>query len=112
MVDNDQNIAQYVLHTLNRAFHDVVSDDNKVGIKWRQKVVEAPAVKLKSMVKTFVLEWNWAKQLMRSSQMQAISNKEAPPTCLCTAAHLLCPMRFTQVLTSAETRFERLWTSR
>lgn len=72
MVDNDQNIARYVLQTLHRAFLDTASDDCKTGIRWRLKVVEASAVKLKSIVKTFVLEWKVVKLLMRNLQTLAI----------------------------------------
>ena len=67
LVGNDEEIAVYVLTTLT----DCLSDK-----KWLQRVIEANATRMKSIVKTLVLQWKWAKQLCEACKNRAIMSAE------------------------------------
>ncbi len=67
LVENDEDIAKYVLHTLTACILDE---------KWRKRVMEANAARMKSIVKTLVLEWKWAKQLFESCKSRPIMSAE------------------------------------
>ena len=67
LAGNDEEIAEYVLTTLT----DCISDR-----KWLQRVMEANAERMKSIVKTFVLQWKWAKHLCEACRNRAIMSAE------------------------------------
>jgi len=67
LVDNDEEITKYVLNTLTACILDE---------KWRKKVVEANASRMKSIVKTLVLEWKFAKNLCESCKTKPIMSAE------------------------------------
>jgi hypothetical protein len=67
LVDNDEDIAKYVLNTLEAKIKDE---------KWRKKVLEANVQRMKSIVKTLVLEWKWAKSVVYSCKSKPIMSPE------------------------------------
>ena len=67
LVENDEDIAKYVLNTLTACILDE---------KWRKRVMEANAARMKSIVKTLVLEWKWAKQLFEACKSRPIMSAE------------------------------------
>ena len=67
LVENNEDIAKYVLNTLTACILDE---------KWRKRVMEANAARMKSIVKTFVLEWKWAKQLFEACKSRPIMSAE------------------------------------
>ena len=67
LVENDEDVAKYVLNTLTAC----ISEE-----KWRKRVMEANTVRMKSIVKTFVLEWKWAQQLFTASKGRPIMSEE------------------------------------
>jgi hypothetical protein len=75
LVDNDEDIMKYIMAVLLWALG---GEDAKLGqgISWRKKVVEATVPRMKSIVKTLVLEWNWAKWLFTSCRMKSIGPAE------------------------------------
>ena len=73
LVENDQAIAEYVIGILTWALSQ---EDSKTGSSWKKRVVEATVPKMKGIVKTLVLQWNWAKQLFRSCAMKSIGTPE------------------------------------
>ena len=64
LVDNDEEVAKYVLNTLTAC---ILED------KWMKRVEEANATRMKSIVKTLVLEWTWSKHLCDSTIMMKTS---------------------------------------
>ena len=67
LVENDEDMAKYVLNALTAG----ILDD-----KWRKRVVEANGARMKSIVKTLVLQWKWAKQLFESCKSKPIMSAE------------------------------------
>jgi len=73
MVENDESIAKYVMNSMA---HALTLQEAKVGISWRKKVVEATVPKMKTIVKTMVLEWNWTCNLFGICKRQEIMPAE------------------------------------
>ena len=67
LVHNDEDIAKYVLNTLTAC----ISEE-----KWLKRVMEANATRMQTIVKTLVLEWNWAKQLFEACKSRPIMSAE------------------------------------
>ena len=67
LVDNNEDIAKYVLNTLTACILDE---------KWRTRVMEANAARMRNIVKTLVLEWKWAKQLFEACKSRPIMSAE------------------------------------
>ena len=67
LVDTDEDVAKYVLSTLTWCMSDE---------KWRKRVVDANAGRMKSIVKTLVLEFKWAKFVCESSKSKPIMSAE------------------------------------
>ena len=67
LVENDEDVAKYVLNTLTAC----ISEE-----KWRKRVMEANTARMNSIVKTLVLEWKWAKQLVAACKSIPIMSEE------------------------------------
>lgn len=67
LIENVEAIAKFVLNTLTAC----MLDD-----KWRKRVLEANPARMKSIVKTFVLEWKWVKFLLESCKSKPIMPAE------------------------------------
>ena len=67
LVENDEDIAKFVLNTLSASMVDE---------KWLKRVMEANALRMKSIVKTLVLEWKWAKMLVDACKNRPIMPPE------------------------------------
>ena len=68
LIENDEDIAKYVLNTLTAC---ILEDE-----KWRKRVMEANATRMKSIVKTLVLQWKWAKNVFETCKTRPIMPAE------------------------------------
>jgi len=67
LVENNEDIAKYVLYTLSASMADE---------KWLKRVMEANAQRMKSIVRTLVLQWKWTKMLVESCKNRPIMPPE------------------------------------
>ena len=76
LVDNDEDIAKYVLSTLTAKCGLAGHGEEAVDEKWQKRVIEANVTRTKSIVKTLVLQWKWAKGIFDSSKSRPIMSEE------------------------------------
>ena len=67
LVENDEEIGKYVLNTLTAC----ISEE-----KWHKRLMEANPLRLKTIVKTLVLEWKWCKMVVEFCKSKPIMSAE------------------------------------
>ena len=68
LVENDEEIGKFVLSTLTAC----IQQDEK----WRKRVMDANPLRLKSIVKTMVLQWKWCRLLVDFCKSKPIMEEE------------------------------------
>ena len=71
IVEDDADIAKYVLHALTACIKDKDSEE-----KWRKKVMDASVEQTKGIVKTLVLQYKWSRYLVDKCKSMPIMSAE------------------------------------
>ena len=75
LVQDDEEIAKYVLNTLVRAL-DKNGGLNVDNDHWQKRVMDTAVTKMRIIVKTLALQWKWAKRLYECCKNRPIAAAE------------------------------------